>query len=233
MFTSVLLLSVTAWAPPPATRVELLVCRTQDAKLQCVADIHVDSDEPLSRDGVAAYTIGYLARQRDGTPKLLRQHVYPVQRHALRRSIPVPLEALEAEAFAQPARVRLALFRKAGGQTTALAGASVMVALSEEVSLDALPSEFDWTPNPEVYAGGDGSDCDEEAIVVLPEDLSTGQSAQHAYIREAHPGAEVTRQSLSTRGERSVDLFTLKLRDDRELELCFDITAFHGERTQP
>lgn len=213
----------------PATRVELIACRTRDERLECLADIHVDPDTELYRNDEAQISIGYVARRTNGMFRVLRSHVYPVTRHALRRSIPIPLEALAHEELHQPAKVKLALFRSATAEDAPPEGARMMVALSEQASLDDLPEPAGWSPNPEFYAGGDGSDCDEQAIVILAEDTRSGQQAEYAYIRGRYPGAEVVAQSYSSRGERKVDTFDLLLEDGSAAELCFDITAFFGE----
>ena len=89
------------------------------------------------------------------------------------------------------------------------------------------------------YGGGDGSSCEEAVIISGPSDIREGASAEDIWLRSHHPNFVRVGGSIEypfcVRDCEKIEPRVwerAKLRgpDGREVEVCFDVTSFHGKR---
>ena len=85
------------------------------------------------------------------------------------------------------------------------------------------------TPAPHVaFTGGDGSSCD-AAVVIAAKNEPEGIRAQRWWAFTKNPGAMVEGQSVSSKGGKDLETFTLIMPDGSRKTICFDITSFFGK----
>ena len=81
---------------------------------------------------------------------------------------------------------------------------------------------------PPQFSGGDGSSV-AAAVVIHATRESDGIRAEHTWLREHHPGAKITTQSLVSSGGRMYDALDVTTADGTTSKYYFDITEYFGK----
>ena len=86
--------------------------------------------------------------------------------------------------------------------------------------------------NQALYSGGDGSSID-LSVVINTESTAVGIPAEYEYVSKLFGKMDVDwtmiRQSLIAHNGRHYDVLLIKLNNDGEKSICFDITQFYGK----
>lgn len=77
-------------------------------------------------------------------------------------------------------------------------------------------------------SGGNGFSF-EEAIMISDCSNIEGVEQEYIEVRERFGNYQLIRQSLQDQSGRMYDVLEMKLKDDREITLYFDITDFFGK----
>ena len=86
------------------------------------------------------------------------------------------------------------------------------------------PDQFD----PSLYAGGDGSSC-ENAVILLAKNEAVGVRSEYIWLRHMFPGGMRSTQAYIPPNKlgKSYDMIAYKKADGGSVNICFDITNLH------
>lgn len=86
------------------------------------------------------------------------------------------------------------------------------------------PNQFD----PSLYAGGNGSSCD-NAVVLLATNEAIGVRSEYIWLKHTYPGGQSETQAYipTDKTGKSYDFFVWKKADGTKVNACFDISKLH------
>jgi hypothetical protein len=82
--------------------------------------------------------------------------------------------------------------------------------------------------DPSLYAGRDGSSCD-NAVVLLTNNEASGVKSEYVWLKHTFPGGRSETQAYipPDKTGKSYDFFVWKKADGTKVNVCFDISKLH------